>query len=87
MDGMTRYALKTDARTGKMLGFPIAAAAPKIPPGIDALCRQHKIEIGDNPSPISVKELDAHFAKYGITSIQKRMMVKSSLAQVGLLQQ
>jgi hypothetical protein len=79
-----RYALKTELKSGRLIGIPVAAAARKIPPAIDALCRMHGLDIGNNPSPISVADLDQHFKERG-TDIESRCAVKGCLRQLNLL--
>jgi hypothetical protein len=79
-----KYELKTNVSTGKLVGFPVAAAARKVPPQIDALCRMHGLDIGNNPSPISVADLDQHFKERG-TDLESRFAVKASLRQLDLL--
>jgi hypothetical protein len=61
-----------------------AVAARKVPPAIDALCRVHGLDIGNNPSPISVADLDKHFAERK-TDLESRFAVKASLRQLDLL--
>jgi hypothetical protein len=79
-----KYALKTNLHTGELRGFPVAAAARKVPPAIDALCRMHGLDIGNDPSPISVADLDKHFAERK-TDLESRFAVKASLRQLDLL--
>jgi hypothetical protein len=80
-----KYQLKTNISTGKLVGVPVVeAAARKVPPAIDALCRVHGLDLGDNPSPITVADLDKHFKERG-TDLESRFAVKSALNQCNLL--
>jgi hypothetical protein len=79
-----KFELKTEIKSGRIIGVPVAAAARKVPPQIDALCRMHGLDIGDSPSPISVADLDQHFKERG-TDLESRFAVKASLRQLDLL--
>jgi hypothetical protein len=75
-----KYQLKTEIKTGRMVGVPVAAAAPKVPPQIELLLKRHGLEARD----YSVAEIDAHFRQRK-TSIDDRCSCKAVLNQIGAL--
>jgi hypothetical protein len=79
-----KFELKTEIKSGRIIGIPIAAAASKIPQQIVALCKMHGLDLGDHPSPISVSDVDKHFKSRG-TDLESRFAVKGSLRQLNLL--
>jgi hypothetical protein len=79
-----KFELKTELKSGRLIGVPVSAAARKVPPAIDALCRMHGLDIGDSPSRISVADLDQHFKERG-TNLEARCACKSVLRQLDLL--
>jgi hypothetical protein len=79
-----RYALKTNVHTGKLVGFPVVEAAAQYPPQIVALLKCHGIEVGGDPRPFTVQEIDRHFAENG-TNLEARFACKAALRQIGQL--
>jgi hypothetical protein len=79
-----RYQLKTNIRTGRVIGVPVSAAAAKHPPAIVSLLKCHGIEVDGDPRPYTVEEVDLHFKQRG-TDLESRFACKAALRQIGQL--